>query len=165
MLGKVCVVMALALAGSAGAATTGTPPLVAAYAKQLTARCPEVKGRPFGDQVDLNGDKIDDWVIDATRHGCGASNSLQAENGALVTVFMGAADGMAYPAFQQAAFGSRLERTGGSTRLVVTVAGPPCEADSMTVKCDRILRWSALRKRFELAQATPLSGTADPTTK
>jgi hypothetical protein len=104
------------------------PPLVAAYARQLAEQCgplpPGATTPNLVDRVDLNSDKLDDWVIDASRYPCPGRPALAVAAGAQVTVFRGLENGMAIPAFQRTAFGSRLQRSSdGSLALWVNLGG------------------------------------------
>jgi hypothetical protein len=165
--------IAAALAGlwaacAAGQVAAETPTLVNAYAQQLVAQCGGAMTPSLEDSViqriDLNGDKLDDWVIDASRYPCPTRPAVFADTGQVVTVFMGVADGRALPAFQRAAFGARLEgkpETGYS--LWLTLGGADCGETGPKARCDRRLAWGAKTRRFELvpldAKPAPLSAT------
>ena len=101
----------MALVASAAAAEP--PPMVAAYSQQLVRQCggdmtPALAAQVV-QQIDLNGDKIDDWIIDAGRYPCPNHAVAFKDAGSQVTVFLGRADGRALPAFQRIAYGSRIE--------------------------------------------------------
>lgn len=145
----------LACAGQASA-QDGLPTLVAAYARQLAGQCgPVPPGAPVPsivERADLNGDNLDDYIVDASRYPCPGRPSLAADAGSQVTVFKGVAGGVVVPAFQRAGFGARLQRVpGGAPKLWVTLAGSECGAGS-PARCERQVLWRA--ERFELAEPT-----------
>lgn len=147
----------LAAACFAGRGVAAEPPaLVAAYTQQLVRQCggaltPALAAQ-LVQQVDLNGDKVDDWVIDAGRYLCATRPAVFTDEGYQVTIFMGRADGRALPAFQRVAFGSRIEgkpETGYS--LWLTLGGRDCGEDSPKAHCDRRVVWRMPAGRFDLA--------------
>ena len=157
--------LVLASAFSVGAAASAqaapaahSPIILNAYVTQVGNLCHRSeKGDALlaavAQRVDLNGDSVDDWVIDVGK-ACPPTGPA-GEYGSQVTVFKGTPEGDAFPAFQQAAFASRLERVGGKTRLVLTLSGASCGATSPTARCDRAVAWSAQANRFDLAPRTP----------
>jgi hypothetical protein len=162
-------VLALAVAACAsGQARAQEPALVAAYTRQLAERCgplPAGAAAPsLVDRLDLNGDGKDEWVVDAGRYPCPGRSALATAAGAQVTVFKGIDGGVAVPAFQTAAFGSRLQRTPeGTVVLVITVGARDCAAEDAQARCERRLLWRATEGRFELAPAAPVKTRATPT--
>jgi len=143
---------ALALVGPTAAAAQDMPALVAAYARQLAQQCgplpPGASAPNLVDRVDLNGDKLDDWIVDAGRYPCPSRPAVAAAAGAQVTVFKGIEGGIAVPAFQRAAFGSRLQRTAeGVPVLWVTLGGSDCGGEPQA-RCERRVVWRA--ERFDV---------------
>jgi hypothetical protein len=133
------------------------PALVAAYTQQLVRQCggeltPNLVAQLVR-QVDLNGDKLDDWVVDASRYPCPSRPPALADQGFQVTIFLGRPDGRALPAFQRVGFGARLEgkpETGYS--LWLALGGRDCGEDSPKARCDRRVVWRAKEQRFDLAE-------------
>lgn len=134
------------------------PPLVSAYAKQLAQQCgalpPGASTPNLVDRLDLNGDKLDDWVVDAGRYPCPGRPALAAAAGAQVTVFKGIENGMAVPAFQRAAFGSRLQRApDGTQALWVSLSGSDCGDTKPEARCERRVIWRTAEARFDVVAA------------
>jgi hypothetical protein len=132
------------------------PPLVAAYTRQLAQQCgplPQGAAAPaLAERVDLNGDKLDDWIVDAGRYPCAGRPALAAAAGAQVTVFKGVQAGLAVPAFQRATFGSRLQkRPDGAPVLWLTLGGSDCGSDNPADRCDRQVVWSGAQ-RFDVVE-------------
>jgi len=153
------LVAAAGLAAPVGAAAQEMPALVAAYARQLAQQCgplpPGVPAPALADRVDLNGDKLDDWIVDAGRYPCPGRPAVAAAAGAQVTVFKGVQGGIAVPALQRATFGSRLQRLpDGAPALWLTLAGSDCGATSPDERCERRVVWRTVEQRFDLV-ATP----------
>lgn len=146
-------------------ASAEPPALVSAYAQQLVRQCGGAMTSDLASQViqqvDLNGDKQDDWIIDAGRYPCPNRPAVFKDQGSQVTVFLGRSDGHAIPAFQRVAFGSRLERgPDGSYGLSVTLGGADCGEKDAKARCDRRLTWRTKEQRFELVDPS-----AKPTRK
>jgi hypothetical protein len=158
--GLALVLCGLMVAGPSKAVTaSGIPSLVDAYATQLGASChrPE-KGAALvaavAQRADLNGDHVDEWIIDAGR-ACPHTDGPAVKYGSQVTVFSAAEKGEAVPSFQQAAFSSHIEHAAGKVRLILTVGGAMCGEGPESQRCDRPVVWNALTKRFELAPVAP----------
>lgn len=145
------------LATPSVAQTSGEPPLVSAYLKQLAQACGggSTSGGPAADRVDLNRDGVDDWVVDAARRPCAKPATAASRPGDLLTVFVSLQDGRTVPAFQAVTNGSRLERVSGVTTLWVSVSGADCGESDPAARCDRRLAWRPEAFRFELEAATP----------
>jgi hypothetical protein len=158
VLGTVLAVVATSW-NIAQAAPDPTPPLVTAYADQMSVTCATPGGtlapRVSPDRADLNGDGLLDWVFDSSRLPCMATSSMAKQYGALVTVFLATPDGRATPAFQKAAHGAHLEKIAGKARLVLTLAGVSCDEAKSETRCDRALNWRPETRRFDLA--TPIT--------
>ncbi|HEX4711349.1 hypothetical protein, partial [Phenylobacterium sp.] len=102
---------------------------------------------------DLNGDKVDDWVVDASRYPCPGRPATFVDSGFQVTIFMGRPDGRALPAFQRVGFGARLEgkpETGFA--LWLALGGRDCGEDDPKARCDRRVVWRTKEQRFDLAE-------------
>lgn len=154
--GILAATVALVLAPYAQAQTPEMPALVAAYMRQLAEQCgPLPPGAPtpdIVDRVDLNGDKLDDWVVDAGRYPCAERPALSAAAGSQVTVFKGVLGGVAVPAYQASAFGSRLQRTPEGERVLwVTLGGTDCGESGPEARCERRILWRG--ERFEAVGA------------
>lgn len=149
--------LATALATPSAAQTSGEPPLVSAYLKQLAQACGEAAaaGRLTPDRVDLNRDGVDDWVVDSARRPCAKPTTAASHQGDLLTVFVSLKDGRTVPAFQAVTHGSRLERVSGVTTLWVSVSGTDCGEADPAARCDRRLAWRPEAFRFVLEAAGP----------
>lgn len=152
------LIVATSLTVPASAAAQEMPALVAAYARQLAQQCgplpPGATAPALADRVDLNGDKLDDWIVDAGRYPCPGRPAVAAAAGVLVTVFKGIQGGIAVPALQRATFGSRLQRLpDGGPALWLTLAGSDCGATSSEERCERRVVWRTAEQRFDLVAA------------
>jgi hypothetical protein len=128
----------VAAAGIAGSVFAEPPNLVAAYTQQLVRQCGGTFTAALATQVvrqiDLNGDKLDDWVVDASRYPCPTRPAVFASQGFQVTIFAGRLDGRALPAFQRTAYGSRIEgkpETGYA--LWLTLGGSDCSGGAQEI--------------------------------
>ncbi|WP_397422801.1 hypothetical protein [Phenylobacterium sp.] len=153
-----CMLAAAAALIAAPVAAQEMPPLVSAYARQLAEQCgplpPGATTLNLVDRVDLNGDKLDDWVIDASRYPCPGRPALAVSAGALVTVFKGIDSGMAIPAFQRTGFGSRLQRApDGSSSLWISLGGSDCGDTKPETRCERRVIWRTAEGRFDAVAA------------
>ena len=102
------------------------------------------------DRVDLNGDGLTDYVVDAGRYPCPGRPAISAAAGAQVTMFKGLKDGFAVPAFQAVALGSSLHRPSvGPPQLWITLSGGDCG----TAHCERQVAWDVREGRFAAAAA------------
>jgi hypothetical protein len=156
------ILAALPTASPALAQTSAPPTLVAAYTRQLAQQCgplpPGATAPNLLEQADLNGDRQVDWIVDAGRYPCPSRPEVAAQAGTQVTVFKGEKGAGAVPAFQRAAFGSRLQRaTDGSVSLVMTLGGVDCGAEDRGARCERRLVWRSDEERFEIVPATPVA--------
>jgi len=143
------------------------PALVTAYAQQLVRQCggtltPTVAAQLL-QQIDLNGDKLDDWVVDASRFPCPTRPAAFKDEGYQVTIFMGRADGRALPSFQRVGFGSRIEgkpETGYS--LWLTLGGRDCGDESSKARCDRRVDWRTKEQRLDLVDPSSKPAGVSP---
>lgn len=147
----------LGLGLASSAAAEEPPKLVAAYVAQLGQQCGAPPATAALERVDLNGDGRLDWIVDAGRYHCPGRSQAVAETGPPVTVFLVTEAGLAAPALQVAAFGSRLQRTpAGELTFWVTVGGAACGAAAPQMRCERRVVWRPAERRLEL-QAPPKS--------
>lgn len=149
------IVTIASLAPALGAAAGAAPPGVQNFAQQITQRCAASGGKAsigarFLQKVDLNGDKLADWVMDESEFVCAGGPAVDRTLPSQVMIFAGDAKGDAQPVFQQAAFGVRLERG----VLWMAVNGSQCSRDAeQTQFCDRPIVWNKTAGRPELAPA------------
>ena len=146
MIGLIRCGLAIAvLATPLAARAAGPPPAVAAYAQQLVDRCHQLGGQAASApprRADLNGDGLDDWLIQEGPGDC--VGSAAGPGGGQVTIFVGQADGGALPSFQQGIHGLRIERARGKPTLWLAVSGRLCGASGAqqpAIRCDRLLVW------------------------
>ena len=153
---------ALSVMAASVSQAADNPTFVAAYVQQLVRQCSvDGKAGPAAnliERVDLNGDKLDDWVVDASRQPCPTRAAVFADAPSQVTIFRGSSDGSATPAFQRSAYGARLEgKPGAAYSLWMTLGANDCGEQNEKARCDRKVVWLATEGRFELA---PLSEKA-----
>lgn len=129
------------------------PPLVSAYLNDLARTCGVASpSASLVERLDLNGDKIDDYVIDDSRQPCPSRPAEFAVYGSRVTIFIGREDGQAYPAMQLDGFGASLERKAtGGYGLWVTLGGSNCGSDNAAERCRREVVWRGPDQGLELA--------------
>jgi hypothetical protein len=141
---------------ASAAASDPTPALVKAYVDQLVQQCgalpPGAAAPQLVERVDLDGDKLDDYVVDAGRYPCPGRPAIAAAAGVQVTVFQGLAGGVASPVLQRATFGSHMVRDPATGRptLWLTLGGSDCGGASNDERCERRVVWQAEGRRFEL---------------
>jgi len=148
-------VMSLAAATAfVPAAQAALPPLVNAYVEQLVRQCGGQGVNPgLIDQFDINGDKLDDFIVDASRQPCPTRPEAYRAAGSTVTVFLARPDGLAYPALQRNALSAQLERKpGGGYSLWLNLAGEDC-GSAESARCTRQVLWTASDQRLDLAPA------------
>lgn len=152
MLGLVGAVAASVAATSAGAQPM--PLLVDAFVKDLANRCggkPVIAPSSLIDRIDLNGDGVAEWLVDASRVVCTPPRP-QGPFGVPFTVFLGRADGGATPAFQRSIYAVAMRREGdGSRSIWLTLGGPDCEEPDIEKRCERRLIWSREAERLDLS--------------
>lgn len=154
--------LAALLLTPAFAAAAPLPEAVAHELETLAYVCRLSSGRPYGfrhavEQADLNGDGIDDYVVDDGELQCyGGSGIFGSRQGGGVSVFVGRAGGGAEKSFFHGAFGSRIDYTGRHATAYLGVAGALCgqrredEERYGYEKCSRPLKWNAQARRFEI---------------
>jgi len=130
------------------------PDLVSAYTSGLAAQCGvsnEGAASPPVDRVDLTGDGLPEVVVDANRFPCPKRPEVFREHAQVVTLFRGEPDGRAFPVFQRAAYGTRIQRADGRVTLWITLSGADCGQQDAKSRCERQVIWSPRAARFELS--------------
>lgn len=149
----VAIAVIALLSPSLGAAAGSSPAGVQHFSQQLTERCAAQGGKAstggrFLQKADLNGDKINDWIMDESEFVCAGGPAVDRTLPSQVMIFVGDAKGDAQPVFQQTAFGVRMERG----VLWMAVNGPQCGRDvDRTQFCDRPIVWNKTAGRPEFA--------------
>lgn len=159
-----CSIGAVSVQADAPAAQAGKtaplPAVVAADLQSVANQCREVGGTPqAGDavkRVDLNGDGNEDFVLDVGAVNCDGAASIYGDREKGVTVYAGDGHGGAVSVFSESVFGAKIEGTGASTKLWLTVSGAQCGKKpardfASETFCDRPLVWNATSKKFEYA--------------
>jgi hypothetical protein len=151
------------------AASAATPPMpaeVTAHIEGMKDSCRQAGGEPiepkasFLISADLNGDGQTDWAIDEAGFNCdGAWSTFSGSGGSQVYVFAGMPGNTAPQAFVHGAYGMRLERTGGHSRLWLSVGGKLCGQSGLpshaeAIQCERPLAWNKATRTFKFG---PLS--------
>jgi hypothetical protein len=148
----------------ARAAVPPLPAAVAAAVKEFADICRDVEGKPDTREAvkraDLNGDGIEDYVVDVAGIVCTGAWSIFGDREKSVSVYVGDGKGAAVRAFSDTAYGASLEVRGKSTQLWLTVSGVECGRKpardfASESFCDRSLVWNAAARRFDYA---PLPG-------
>jgi hypothetical protein len=140
-----------------------SPPLPAAVAKavkETAAICTEVGGKADTSQAvkraDLNGDGIEDYVLDVGSVNCDGAASVYGDREKGVLVYVGDGKGGVTEAFNDMSYGMTLEGTGPAAKLWLTVmgrqCGKPAAKDFASENfCDRALVWNAKTRKFDYA--------------
>jgi hypothetical protein len=152
------IALSLAFAPAPAAAQPALPAAAAAALKESAGLCSEAGGKPDTSQAvktaDLNGDGKPDHVLFLGWINCDGAASIYGDREKAVMVYDGGA-GTA-PAFSDRVFDTKLEGSGGATRLWLTVSGaacgkPPAPDFASESFCDRPLVWNAKTRKFEYA--------------
>ena len=139
------------------------PTVVAADLESVAGLCREVGGTPLAKdavtRVDLNGDGNEDFVLYVGSVNCDGAASVYGDREKGVTVYAGDGKGGAAAAFNEPVYGTKIEGSGASVKLWLTVSGAQCGRKpakdfASEAFCDRPLVWNAKAKKFEYA---PLS--------
>ena len=145
---------------TAARAAAPLPGVVATALQEAAAICAEVGGTPDTSQAllraDLNGDGNEDFVLDVGGIACNGAASVYGDRAKDVSVFAGDGKGGAQPAFSAAAYAVRLDGTGPSARLWLTVSGascgkPPARDFASEAFCERYIVWSSQARKFDFA--------------
>jgi hypothetical protein len=146
--------------GTARAAAPALPATVAKAVKESAAICTEVGGKPVTSQavkqVDLNGDGVEDYVLDVGSINCEGAASVFGDREKGVLVYVGDGKGGATEAFNGVAYGVRVEGAGAAAKLWLTVSGsgcgkPPARDFASENFCERALAWNAKTRKFDFA--------------
>jgi len=152
------------LANALEAKETNIPDAVIAEIKSLENECRlEESSTPQSDsnydyikRADLNGDGIDDYVIEDGYVPCEAGASFRHGNGGTgVIIFAGTSNG-AIKAFDKTVFGISIEGASSKPVAWVAVGGHYCGQKTFVsraaaIRCDRPLIWNASSKQFNFA--------------
>jgi hypothetical protein len=166
---SIAIVMLLApavtFAQGAPVRTAALPTAVRQSIAEMNAICRDASGTPGRSPelikiADLNGDGMNDYVVDMGSFNCegAASVMVNGQSGANVTVFVGGPNNTAAKAWTDSVYGNRIDRTGARPRLYVDVAAISCgqrNAANLAFAawqfCSRPLNWNATKKAFEFA--------------
>ncbi len=158
---RTCAVLLLSLASQiACAAAAPLPKPVKVALDAVTAICTEVEGKPNTvdaiKRVDLNADSHEDYVLDVGSVNCDGAASVYGDREKGVLIFVGDGTGGATEAFNEPSFGIRLDDSGATPKLWLTVMGAMCgqkpAADFASENfCERALQWNAKTRRFDFA--------------
>jgi hypothetical protein len=131
----------------------------------LVASSSEVSGTPRTADavrtVDLNGDGKDEYVLDVGSVSCDGAASIYGDREKGVTVYVGDGKGSAVAAFSDSAYGAKIEGSGTTAKLWLTVSGAQCgkkpAADfASEAFCDRALAWNATTNKFDYAPVSTI---------
>jgi hypothetical protein len=158
MRAAAAIALSLAFAAAPAAAQPALPAAAAAALKESAGLCSEAGGKPDTSQavktVDLNGDGKPDHVLFLGWINCDGAASIYGDREKAVMVYDGG-EGTA-PSFTDRVFDTKLEGSGGATRLWLTVSGaacgkPPAPDFASENFCDRPLVWNATTRKFGYA--------------
>jgi hypothetical protein len=142
------------------AAAPPLPAVVAKAAKETAAICSEVGGKADTSnavkRADLNGDGIEDYVLDVGAVNCDGAASIYGDREKGVIVYVGDGKGGATEAFNDMSYGMTIEGAGPAAKLWLTVSGqscgkPPAKDFASENFCDRSLVWNAKTRKFDYA--------------
>ena len=145
---------------AARAAAPPLPAVVAKAVKDTAAICTEAGGKAdtsnAAKRADLNGDGIEDYVLDVGAVNCDGAASVYGDREKGVIVYVGDGKGGATEAFNDMSYGMTLEGAGPAAKLWLTVSGqscgkPPAKDFASENFCDRSLVWNAKTRKFDYA--------------
>jgi hypothetical protein len=145
---------------AAQAAAPPLPAVVAKAVKDTAAICTEVGGKPDTSnavkRADLNGDGIEDYVLDVGSVNCDGAASVYGDREKGVIVYVGDGKGGATEAFNDMSYGMTIEGAGPAAKLWLGVSGqacgkPPAKDFASENFCDRSLVWNAKTRKFDYA--------------
>ena len=154
------VVVLFCCVAAQAAAATPLPAVVATAVKDTAAVCTEVGGKADTTnavkRADLNGDGIEDYVLDVRSVNCDGAASVYGDREKQVLVYVSDGKGGATEAFNDVSYGVTLEGTGPSAKLWLTVSGrscgkPPAKDFASEKFCDRAIAWNAKTGKFDFA--------------
>jgi hypothetical protein len=143
---------------AAQAAAPPLPAVVAKAVKDTAAICTEVGGKPDTSnavkRADLNGDGIEDYVLDGGSVNCDGAASVYGDREKGVIVYVGDGKGGATEAFNDMSYGMAIQGTGSAAKLWLTVSGqscgkPPAKDFASENFCDRPIVWNAKTRKFD----------------
>lgn len=143
---------------------TKIPDIVIAEIKNLEDECRLEKSSPSSEDsnydyikhADLNGDGIEDYIIEDIYIPCEAGASLRHGNGGTgVIIFAGTPEG-ATKVFDKTVFGVSIEKQKSKSVAWIAVGGHYCgqktfASRAAAISCDRPLVWNESSKKFDFA--------------
>lgn len=164
----ILVALLPAIAAAPAPVTPRATPLPAAvreYVIELGRMCTDVGGTTGKSpdiikSVDLTGDGLVDYVVDAAAFNCeGAASALSnGQSGSDVSVFVAGPANSAAKAYSGSVYATRIDESGPRARLYVGVSGQLCGQRNAAGRpfaeqtfCLRPLNWLAARHAFVLA--------------
>ena len=118
--------------------------MVAKAVKDTAAVCTEVGGKADTTnaikRADLNGDGIEDYVLDVGSVNCDGAASVYGDREKGVLVYVGDGKGGATEAFNDMSYGVTLEGTGPAAKLWLAVSGQRCGKTPAKNFAARLLR-------------------------
>jgi hypothetical protein len=153
-------VVVLFCCATAHAAAPPLPTVVAKAVREIAAVCNENDGKAdmtnAVKHADLNGDGIEDYVLDVGSVNCVGAASVYGDRAKGVIVYVGDGKGGATEAFNDNSYGATLDGAGPAAKLWLTVSGrlcgkPPAQDFASENFCDRSLVWNAKTRKFDYA--------------
>jgi hypothetical protein len=141
----------------ARAAEESLPHHVAQDLKAAATQCTAVGGKPMTTKAirrgDFNGDGKEDFILDVGAIDCEGAAGIYGDREKSVSVYVGDGAGGDVQVFSRPVFGVKVEGSGASARIWVTVMARECGKRSAKdfaseSFCDRPLNWSAKDKKF-----------------
>jgi hypothetical protein len=157
VVGVIAIPLLAACGESSGA---DLPPTVVDAVALLAEICTASEGKPRSDQavriVDLNGDRVDDFVVYAGWMVCEDAWSVYGDREKAIMVYAGDGRGAAPEAFMGSVYDAALESAPSGESLWLSVAAegcgrPPAETFAEETFCDRAIVWNAATRRFDFA--------------
>jgi hypothetical protein len=136
------------------------PPTVIEAVALLSEICTASEGKPRSDQavrtVDLNGDRVDDFVVYAGWMVCENAWSVYGDRQKAIMVYAGDGRGAAPEAFADQVYDAAIESTSSGDSLWLSIAAEGCgrpraETFAEETFCDRAIVWNTVTRRFEYA--------------
>ena len=161
--GVVSVLGLMAFCSVAVAEATKLPASVTGDLTEIAGECTGVGGKALTNdavkRADLNADGKEDYVLDVGSIQCEGAASAYGDRAKPVLVYVGDGSGGAKKAFDAATYGIRIETSGPTNTLWLTVSGQLCgqktSPDFANERwCERPIAWTAATQKFDFA---PLS--------